>query len=102
MKLRINLRLFLAMRFYLIGYKSNIPPRIIRKLIAGSDLHRAWISGWNGNFTESEKFMGVVDREWLRSKKAFSFLDVWHFLRLFINPHSRSHCRKNVLKHKLY
>lgn len=88
MELRIDLRSSLVMRFYLVGYKSNIPPRIFRKLIARSDQHRAWISGWNGNFTEGGRGRGVVDRQWFRSKKACSFLDVWHFLSLFMNPHS--------------
>lgn len=100
MKLKIDFRSSLVIRFYLIGYKSTIPPRILRKLIARSDLHRAWISGWNGNFTEGDKAMGVVDRQWFRCKKAWSLSDVLQFPRLFLNPHSRSYCRNGLLKHK--
>lgn len=40
------------LRIYLAGYKGKKMPRTLRKIIAGSELHRAWLMGYLGFFEE--------------------------------------------------
>jgi hypothetical protein len=37
---------------YLYGYQQKPMPRFIRRLMARTRLHRAWLSGSNGYFVE--------------------------------------------------
>ncbi len=40
-------------RIYLWGYGGGQMPRWLRQLIAGSEIHRAWVLGRDGFFEES-------------------------------------------------
>lgn len=40
-------------RVYLTGYSGAVMPRRLRRLIAGSELHRAWLIGYMGFFREN-------------------------------------------------
>ncbi|GGB09138.1 hypothetical protein GCM10011491_41370 [Brucella endophytica] len=40
------------MRFYLYGYQGKALSRLLRKLIAGSEVHRAWLLGYLGFFEQ--------------------------------------------------
>ncbi|MFV1761502.1 hypothetical protein VWY69_00260 [Phaeobacter sp. A90a-4k] len=42
----------ICQRIYLAGYGGWIMPRIIRKLVAGTQVHRAWFLGFNGFFKQ--------------------------------------------------
>lgn len=42
----------LAHRFYLHGYQRRDFPRAFRRVLARSPLHRAWLAGWHGYFTD--------------------------------------------------
>ena len=44
--------------FFHIGYKQIVLPRRMRKLMARSEMHRAWLSGFTGAW-----FAGVLERE---------------------------------------
>ena len=46
---------------YLEGYQQHLWPRWLRRLIVGTELHRAWLSGHMGVF---EPDGGVCSREW--------------------------------------
>jgi hypothetical protein len=37
---------------YLAGYGGWVMPRWLRRLIAGTELHRAWVLGFNGYFKQ--------------------------------------------------
>lgn len=63
----------LTLRFFLAGYAGLLLPRAIRRLIARTNMHRAWLSGDMGVYNEyhnDEKiFSGVCDREWFQYRK---------------------------------
>lgn len=40
------------LRVYLIGHSGRILPRRLRKLIARSEIHRAWLLGYMGFFEQ--------------------------------------------------
>ena len=40
-------------RIYLYGYSQNILPAWFRRILARSELHRAWLSGFNSCFAEN-------------------------------------------------
>lgn len=40
-------------RAYLYGYSRNVLPAWFRRIVARSELHRAWLSGFNGCFIEN-------------------------------------------------
>ena len=40
-------------RIYLAGYSGWVMPRRLRKLIARSELHRAWLAGFLGIFEDT-------------------------------------------------
>ena len=43
----------LLLRIYLAGYAGYRPPRLVRRLLAGSPCHRAWLLGFKGFFIEA-------------------------------------------------
>ncbi|WP_060192530.1 hypothetical protein [Burkholderia ubonensis] len=59
----------LAGRMYFIGYAGLSLSRVLRKLIARSRLHRAWLNGHMGLFEEAGRPHGVCDREWYSYRK---------------------------------
>lgn len=40
-------------RIYLYGYQRGDLPRWMRRIIARTELHRAWLSGYHGRFEEA-------------------------------------------------
>ena len=40
------------MRAYLRGYAKQPAPRCLRCLVARTEIHRAWLSGWLGYFEQ--------------------------------------------------
>lgn len=56
---------------YIFGYQGWIPSRFVRKLLARSKVHRAWLAGNLGSFIEDGTKIGVCDRKWYtnRAKK---------------------------------
>ncbi len=63
----------LSLRFYLAGYSGLLLPRAMRRILARTKLHRAWLSGDMGVFTEERPegmvACGVCDREWVQFRK---------------------------------
>lgn len=59
----------IGFRFYILGYKGVCLPRRLRKLIARTSWHRAWLSGHMGIFIEDGRQTSVCDREWLQYRK---------------------------------
>lgn len=49
---------------YLQGYQGRLFPRWIRRVFAGTEIHRAWLSGFLGLFREgeSDRLSSVCDR----------------------------------------
>lgn len=43
----------ILLRIYLAGYAGQVMPRWLRKLLAGSEIHRAWLMGFTGCFEEN-------------------------------------------------
>ena len=43
----------LLMWFYLRGYSGRPLPVWLRRFAARSEIHRAWLSGFDGNFVEN-------------------------------------------------
>jgi hypothetical protein len=48
---------------YLHGYYGNLPSRWLRKLLAKSTFHRAWLAGHMGIFGQEGAQFGVMDRD---------------------------------------
>jgi len=46
---------------YLLGYRQKVMPRFLRKLVAGSEIHRAWLCGYNGCFDEGGIIYGPAN-----------------------------------------
>ena len=42
----------ICFRAYLTGYSGRIMPRQVRRMIGGSELHRAWLLGHMGIFEQ--------------------------------------------------
>lgn len=59
----------LAGRMYFVGYAGLALSRGLRRLIARSELHRAWLNGHMGLFEEAGRPHGVCDREWYSYRK---------------------------------
>ncbi len=57
MKLSFHMRK-LHSHAYLAGYSGWSMPRLLRKLIAGSEIHRAWLLGWLGYFSQDGTAFG--------------------------------------------
>lgn len=49
---------------YILGYSRWLAPRWLRKLLAGSEFHRSWLSGYLGVFEQKGERLGVCDRQW--------------------------------------
>lgn len=58
----------LLQRVYLLGYQQWIAPRILRRILRGSAIHRAWLAGNMGVFFEDGQFYGVSDRAWYTNR----------------------------------
>lgn len=55
-------------QLYLLGYKQWMAPRAVRRLMAGTIVHRAWLAGNMGLYeSEGEKY-GVCDRQWYTNR----------------------------------
>lgn len=63
----------LALRFYLTGYSNLMMPRAMRRILARSQLHHAWLAGHMGVFKEGEGedvvACGVCTRDSMRYRK---------------------------------
>lgn len=55
---------------YLAGYGGTCPPRWLRRRFARTELHRAWLAGFMGIYTDSQP-RGVCDRATYHYRKAF-------------------------------
>ena len=55
---------------YLVGYGGTCPPRWLRRRLACTELHRAWLAGFMGIYTDSRP-RGVCDRATYRYRKPF-------------------------------
>lgn len=67
-------------RIYMAGYGRWFMPRRMRRVIAGSKIHRAWFLGFNGYFEEegisyglSNPYGMLPDKKWERDTS----LDDW-------------------------
>lgn len=60
-------------RFYFAGYSGLLLPRALRRLLARTEMHRAWLAGDMGIFTEErwgeEVTCGVCDRDSMHYRK---------------------------------
>jgi hypothetical protein len=59
----------LSMRFYLAGYQGLVLSRPVRRLLAKTTLHRAWLQGHMGSFVENGRKTSVCDYAWTRVRK---------------------------------
>jgi len=48
-------------RIYLAGYSGWHIPRFARRMIAGSEFHRAWFLGFTGHFIEDDIRYGLAN-----------------------------------------
>jgi hypothetical protein len=53
----------LTFRFYLLGYKHFNFPRVLRKVLARTRWHRAWLAGHMGLYEQDGRHCGVCDRD---------------------------------------
>ncbi len=58
-------------RIYLAGYSAFYPARWVRKLFARTEFHRAWLTGYMGIYTDTQR-RGVCDRNTMRYRKPCS------------------------------
>lgn len=68
---------------FMIGYAQLIPPRAFRRAIAGTEFHRSWLAGNQGNIGEPE---GVLYRLWYTNRKQHkntNVKEVWQSLRSY-------------------
>ena len=49
------------LRVYIAGHRRQVMPRWLRKLLAGSELHRAWFLGFTGYFEENGTAYGLAN-----------------------------------------
>ncbi|MGF1884442.1 hypothetical protein [Vibrio splendidus] len=78
---------------YMIGYAQQIPSRSLRRRIAGTMIHRAWLGGNQGCIGETE---GVLYRNWHTNRKNHknaSFSTMWQSLRGYygLYGHKKNH-----------
>ncbi|WGK63489.1 hypothetical protein QAO71_17110 (plasmid) [Halopseudomonas sp. SMJS2] len=60
-----NVTASVEQRFYVLGYDGILPASALRRIIAGTKAHRAWISGVMGVYKDEHgQHYGVCDREW--------------------------------------
>jgi len=43
---------------YMHGYQRHIPPRWLRRALAGTKMHHAWLSGFHGRFEQAGVIYG--------------------------------------------
>ena len=48
-------------RIYLAGYGGWYMPRSVRRIIGGTEFHRAWFLGFTGHFTENGVRYGLAN-----------------------------------------
>lgn len=51
-----------CMVIYLKAYGGWVAPRVLRKVFAGTTLHRAWLCGYKGMFVEDDVHYGIVNK----------------------------------------
>ena len=56
-----RLMLCLNREAYILGYSGRLVPRLIRKLLARTGIHRAWQAGYNGCFTQDGIKYGLAN-----------------------------------------
>jgi hypothetical protein len=60
-------------RFFLLGYCGYLLPRIVRRMIAGTEYHRAWLAGDMGILRADQSptgtKSGVCDRKTFHPRK---------------------------------
>jgi|GEM_PF-7063268 len=56
-------------RFYLLGYSGRCISRQLRRVLAGTNLHRAWLSGHMGLYEQDGRKHGVCHREGYQFRK---------------------------------
>lgn len=76
-------------RLYFVGYKGLCLSRRLRRLLAGSAWHRAWLAGYMGMYEEDGKPFGVCDRQWhqYRSRNVPTSGAI-KVLRVVLRPHA--------------
>lgn len=47
--------------FYMRGYRQLAIPRAIRRMLARTGFHRAWLAGWHGCFTDVDTIASCID-----------------------------------------
>ncbi|WP_187431437.1 hypothetical protein ROLI_048020 (plasmid) [Roseobacter fucihabitans] len=54
-------------RIYMAGHSKWMMPRRLRRLIAGSEFHRAWLCGFQDRFTENGVSYGPANpyNQWM-------------------------------------
>nr|PMH64474.1 hypothetical protein BCU62_15580 [Enterovibrio norvegicus] len=65
-------------RAYFIGYEQLFLSRRVRRAIAKSEIHRAWLAGNQGNIGEPE---GVLYRKWFTNRKNHKNATLGHLWR---------------------
>lgn len=77
----LNLYKFMCERAYFVGYEQLFLSRRVRRAIARTELHRAWLAGNSGCIGEEE---GVLYRQWKTNRKKHttaSFKELWWSIR---------------------
>lgn len=59
--LTVRIRDHILQHAYMSGYAGRLLPRPVRRLIAGSAIHRAWFLGHTGHFSESDTRYGLAN-----------------------------------------
>lgn len=59
----------LCLRFYFVGYEGLALSRRIRRMLAKTPFHRAWLEGYMGSFVAEGRKTSVLDYVWDRVRK---------------------------------
>ena len=78
-----NIKNDICNRFFLLAYGGWVMPRSIRKLIAGSQIHRAWFLGTKAFFQEAGVWYGL-GRSYPEMLESLEFPDSWKREQEFI------------------
>lgn len=73
----------IAHRFYIRGYRQLAIPRAIRRVMARTGFHRAWLAGWHGCFTDVDTDQGGTmnnGRDHIPSDDEWDAIDAAHDL----------------------
>jgi len=76
-----------SMRFYLMGYRGQVLPRWLRRTLAKTSLHAAWLSGHLGGFVCDGRRFGVADRASTQLRKGVRTLTLWGVVVSLWRPH---------------